>query len=263
MSLLEAGLILAAAVAAGAMNAVVGAGTLVTFPTLLALGVPPVLANVTNTVGLVAGSIAGAYGYRASLRGHLQLVLRLIVASTAGGIAGALLLLTLPSETFAFIVPLLLIISAILAAVQPRVAKAVARRRAAKAEVDGTQGAPLHSGIWLFVGIAATGIYGGYFGAAQGVILLALLGVFVAGDFNDVNGIKNVLAATANIVGAIVFISLTPIDWRIAGLIAVGAAIGGSLGSRYGRRMRPGPLRALVVTIAVVAAIWQLARVTQ
>ena len=263
MSALEAGLILLAAIAAGAMNAVVGAGTLITFPTLLALGVPPILANVSNTVGLVAGSIAGAYGYRATLQGHLRLVVRLIMASSLGGIAGALLLLALPSETFAFIVPLLLVVSAILAAVQPRVARAVARRRAAKAEADGTQGAPMHSGIWLLVGVAATGVYGGYFGAAQGVILLALLGMFVAGDLNDVNGIKNVLAATANIVSALVFIGLTPIDWRIAGLIAVGAAIGGSLGSRYGRRMRPGALRALVVVIAVVAAIWQLLKVTQ
>ena len=263
MSPLEAGLILLAAVGAGAMNAVVGAGTLITFPTLLALGVPPVLANVSNTVGLVAGSIAGAYGYRATLKGHLRLVLRLIVASALGGITGALLLLALPSETFAFVVPVLLILSAVLAAVQPRVAAAVARRRAAKADLAGAEAAPVHNGIWLLLGVAATGIYGGYFGAAQGVILLALLGMFVAGDLNDVNGIKNVLAATANIVGAIVFISLTPIDWGIAALIAVGAAVGGSLGSRYGRRMRPAALRALVVVIAVVAAVWQLLKVTQ
>ena len=263
MSALEEGLILLAAVAAGAMNAVVGAGTLVTFPTLLALGVPPILANVSNTVGLVAGSIAGAYGYRATLKGHLRLVLRLVMASTAGGIAGALLLLALPSETFAFVVPVLLVLSAILAAAQPRVARAVARRRAAKADLADTEGAKVHTGIWLLLGVAATGVYGGYFGAAQGVILLALLGMFVAGDLNDVNGIKNVLAATANIVGAIVFISLTPIDWKIAGIIAVGATIGGGLGSRYGRRLRPGPLRALVVVIAVVAAVWQLMRVTQ
>ena len=245
------------------MNAVVGAGTLITFPTLLALGVPPILANVSNTTGLVAGSIAGTYGYRATLKGHMRLVLRLVVASTLGGIAGALLLLALPSETFALVVPVLLVASAILAAVQPRVARAVAARRAAEAEVAGAEAPPVHNGVWLLLGVAATGVYGGYFGAAQGVILLALLGMFVAGDLNDVNGIKNVLAATANAVSAVVFILLTPIDWRIAGLVAVGAAIGGIVGSRYGRRLRPGPMRALVVVIAVVAAVWQLWKVTQ
>ncbi len=245
------------------MNAVVGAGTLVTFPTLLALGVPPILANVSNTVGLVSGSVAGAYGYRATLRGHLRLVLRLVAASAAGGIGGALLLLVLPSQTFEFVVPLLLVASAVLAAAQPRVAAAVARRRTAKADAAGTDLAPVRGGPLLLLGVAATGVYGGYFGAAQGVILLALLGMFIAGDLNDVNGIKNILAAVANAVSAIVFVLLASIDWRIAVLIAVGATIGGGLGGRYGRRLPSSALRALVVVIAVVAAIWQLVEVTR
>lgn len=259
----EAGIILLAAVLAGAMNAVVGAGTLVTFPTLLALGVPPILANVSNTVGLVSGSVAGAYGYRATLRGHLRLVLRLVAASAAGGIGGALLLLVLPSRTFEFVVPLLLVASAVLAAAQPRVAAAVARRRTAKADAAGTDLAPVRGGPLLLLGVAATGVYGGYFGAAQGVILLALLGMFIAGDLNDVNGIKNILAAVANAVSAIVFVFLASVDWRIAVLIAVGATIGGGLGGRYGRRLPSRALRALVVVIAVVAAIWQLVEVTR
>jgi len=115
----------------------------------------------------------------------------------------------------------------------------------------------------LLLGVAATGVYGGYFGAAQGVILLALLGMFIAGDLNDVNGIKNILAAVANAVSAIVFVLLASIDWRIAVLIAVGATIGGGLGGRYGRRLPSSALRALVVVIAVVAAIWQLVEVTR
>ncbi len=259
----EAGIILLAAVLAGAMNAVVGAGTLVTFPTLLALGVPPILANVSNTVGLVSGSVAGAYGYRATLRGHLRLVMRLVAASAVGGIGGALLLLVLPSRTFEFVVPLLLVASAVLAAAQPRVAAAVARRRTAKAAAAGTDLAPVRGGPLLLLGVAATGVYGGYFGAAQGVILLALLGMFIAGDLNDVNGIKNILAAVANAVSAIVFVFLASVDWRIAVLIAVGATIGGGLGGRYGRRLPSSALRALVVVIAVVAAIWQLVEVTR
>lgn len=263
MTLAEGGIILLAGVLAGAMNAVVGAGTLITFPTLLALGVPPILANVSNTVGLVTGSIAGAYGYRSTLTGHFRLVLRVVTASTIGAIGGALLLLALPSETFSFVVPVLLVVSAILAAVQPKVAAAVARRRAAKADAAGVDVVPVSGGPWLLLGVAAAGVYGGYFGAAQGVILLALLGMFVAGDLNEVNGIKNILAATANAVSAVVFITLTTIDWRIAILVAVGAAIGGGLGGRYGRRMPSGALRALVVTIAIAAAIWQLWRVTQ
>lgn len=255
---LEAGVILVAGVVAGAMNAVVGAGTLVTFPTLLALGVPPILANVSNTVGLVSGSVAGAYGYRATLAGHARLVVRVLAASTAGAIAGAALLLALPSATFAFAVPVLLVVSAVLAAVQPRVAAAVARRRSAKAEEAGLVRAPVSGGPWLLLGVAATGVYGGYFGAAQGVILLALLGIFVAGDLNEVNGIKNILAATANAVAAVIFIFATDVDWRIAALIAVGATIGGGLGGRYGRRLPSAALRALIVVIAIAAAIWQV-----
>lgn len=259
MTPLEGTLILLAAVAAGAMNAVVGAGTLMTFPTLLALGVPPILANVSNTVGLVTGSIAGAYAYRSTLRGRRALVIRLVMASAAGGVIGAALLLVLPSETFEFVIPVLLVASAVLAAVQPRVARAVARRRATRAEAGG-EDAPMHGGPLLFAGVALTGVYGGYFGAAQGVILLALLGIFVAGNMNDVNGVKNILATVANLVSATLFVFVTDIDWTIAGLIGVGAAVGGSLGGRYGRRMPAKPMRALVVAVAVAAAIWQLLR---
>jgi uncharacterized protein len=110
----------------------------------------------------------------------------------------------------------------------------------------------------LLAAVAATGIYGGYFGAAQGVILLALLGVFFAGDLTAANGTKNVLAAVANIVSALLFILLADVDWTIAAIIAVGSTIGGGLGGRYGRRLRPGPLRVVVVVVAFVAAAWQL-----
>jgi uncharacterized protein len=280
---LDAAFVLLAAVGAGAMNAVVGAGTLITFPTLLALGFPPVVANVSNTVGLVPGSVAAAYGYRATLVGRGPLLRRLVVASSLGGIVGAVLLLALPPGAFELVVPPLLLLSGLLAAVQPRVARwVVARREAAAGSHEGHHGgshegshegsgagstpAPasaggdpgtLRAGPLLLGGIAATGVYGGYFGAAQGVILLALLGVFVGGAMQEVNGIKNVLAGIANLVSALLFIAIADVDWRVAGLVAVGATIGGGLGGRYGRRLPSGVLRALVVTIALVAAVWQ------
>lgn len=264
MAPLDAAAILVAAVGAGALNAVVGAGTLITFPTLLALGFPPVIANVSNTVGLVPGSVAGAYAYRATLVGRGPLLLRLVVASSLGGILGGALLLVLPPGAFELVVPPLLLVSGVLAAVQPRVAAWVVRRRATvAARVPAVEEPPagppvaFRTSPLLIAGVGATGIYGGYFGAAQGVILLALLGVFVGGAMNEVNGVKNVLAGVANLVSAVLFVAIADVDWRVAGLVAIGATIGGGLGGRYGRRLPSSVLRVLVVTVAFVAALWQ------
>ena len=261
MTLLEGALVLLAAVGAGALNAVVGAGTLITFPTLLALGFPPVVANVSNTVGVVPGSIAGAYAFRSQLVGRRDLVLRLVGTSAVGGIAGGTLLLALPSRAFELAVPVLLLLAGALAAVQPRVAAAVARRRAEKD--TGNQARPVgrtRTDPWLLGGIALTGAYGGYFGAAQGVILLVVLGVFVEiqGGMAQLNGIKNVLAVAANVVAGLLFGFVAEVDWTVAGLIAIGDTIGGGLGGRYGRRLPSSVLRAMVVTVAFVAAAWQV-----
>lgn len=261
MTALDAGLLLLAAIGAGALNAIVGAGTLITFPTLLALGFPPVVANVSNTVGLVPGSVAAAHGFRHTLEGRGPVLARLAGASAVGSILGGTLLLALPATAFEAIVPVLLVAAGALAAVQPRVAAAVARRRAVRAAAAGGPVAPQrHVGPWLVIGIAATGVYGGYFGAAQGVILLALLGVSLGGEMNDLNGIKNVLAGIANLVSAVLFVLVADVDWGVAAIVAVGATIGGTLGSRYGRRLPSSRLRALVVVVAVVAAAWQVLR---
>lgn len=261
MTTVDAALVLFAGVAAGAMNAVVGAGTVVTFPTLLALGVPPVVANVSNTVGLVPGSVAAAYGFRATLVGRARIVVRLVVASAAGGVAGGALLLTLPSSTFEVLVPVLLLVAGVLAAVQPRVAAAVARRRDAKRLRHGGSDATAVGATPLLLGaVVATGVYGGYFGAAQGVILLAVLGIFIGGAMSEVNGIKNILAGVANLVSAILFVLVAEVDWRVAALVAVGATIGGGLGGRYGRRLPSDVLRALVVAVAFAAAVWQFTK---
>lgn len=253
MTLGDAGLLVGAGLTAGMMNAVVGAGTLVTFPTLLLLGYPPVLANVSNTVGLVPGSVMGAIGYRATLRGRGRLVRRLLLATSTGGVTGGVLLIVLPGRAFDAIVPWLLLLAAVLAAVQPRVATWIAARRAARAGApSGDEGAV---SLGVFLGILATGVYGGYFGAAQGVILLVILGLAVGGPINELNGVKNVLGGAANLVSALLFIAVTEVDWTVAGLIAVGATIGGGLGGRYGRRLPSAALRALLVLIATVAAV--------
>jgi uncharacterized membrane protein YfcA len=251
MTLLEAGFIIAAGIGAGVMNALVGAGTLLTFPTLLLLGYPPVLANVSNTVGLFPGSFMASIGYRATLRGRGPVVLRLLVAAVIGGLTGGALLVLLPGRAFDAIVPWLLILAAVLAALQPRIAAAVAVRRAARGSVEGVA-SPVGPGVFLL--IALTGVYGGYFGAAQGVILLVILGLALGGPINELNGVKNILGGTINLVAAVLFIAISEVDWAVAGLIALGATIGGGLGGRYGRRLSSAVLRVLLVSIAMIAA---------
>jgi uncharacterized membrane protein YfcA len=248
----EAALIVLAGMGAGVMNAVVGAGTLLTFPVLLFLGYPPVLANVSSTVGLVPGSVMASIGYRATLRGRGPVVRRLLVATTTGGLIGGSLLVLLPGRAFAAVVPWLLLVAAVLAALQPRIAAAVALRRAARGAPD-AEASPVRPVVLL--AIMLTGVYGGYFGAAQGVMLLVILGFALGGPLNELNGVKNILGGTANLVAALLFITIAEVDWAASGLIAVGATIGGGIGGRYGRRLPSSVLRVLLVMVAVAAAV--------
>ena len=250
MTLFEGAIILLVGIAAGIINVVAGAGTLITFPTLLALGVPPITANVSNTVGLVPGSIAGAYGYRRELRSQWRPVAWMAVFSAVGGVVGGLLLLVLPADAFSVVVPFLLVLAAVLSAVQPRVARYV-RRKAPEGVSADTR--PITFGLVL--GILGTGVYGGYFGAAQGVVLLALLGILWSTDMHRANGAKNVLAGMANLVSSIIFISSGTVDWTIAVLIGVGSAVGGWLGVRIGRRLSAPVLRTILVIVALTAAV--------
>lgn len=250
MTLVDAIVIVLAGGVAGVMNAVVGAGTLVTFPILLLLGYPAVLANVSNTIGLVPGHAMGAVGYRRTLRGRGRVVGSLVVAATIGGTTGGALLVLLPGRAFDLVVPWLLLLSAGLAALQPRIAAIIALRRAAR-------GGPPEiatAGRGTFLLVLLAGIYGGYFGAAQGVILLVILGLALGGPLNELNGVKNVVGGTANLVAAVLFIIIAEVDWVVATLIALGATVGGGLGGRYGRRLSSSVLRALLVGIAVIAA---------
>jgi uncharacterized membrane protein YfcA len=246
---LEIAAVLLAGIAAGTINTVVGSGTLITFPTLLALGVPPVTANVSNTVGLVPGSLSGAVGYRRELAGQRSRLLRLASASLLGGIAGAVLLLVLPASAFDAIVPVLIGIGVLLVILGP----AIQRRVAARHEARG--GLPDHGAPWVWPAVAGAGVYGGYFGAAQGVLLMAILGIGVDDDLQRHNATKNVLALLVNAVAAVVFIVVADVDWPVAGLIAVGSVIGGQIGAGVGRRLPAALLRAVIVVVGVAALV--------
>ncbi len=254
MSPLEVLAVLLAGMAAGTINTVVGSGTLITFPTLLALGLPPVTANTTNTVGLFPGSISGAIGYRAELSGQRPRLLRLGSASLVGGVAGALLLLTLPKSAFDAIVPVLILLGCVLVILGPR----ISRRVAARAEARG--GLPETGVWWVWPAVLLTGVYGGYFGAAQGVLLMAVLGIGVADTMQRHNATKNVLAAIVNLVAAVVFVFVADIDWPKALVLAIGSIIGGQLGATVGRRLPANALRAVIVVVGVVAIVSFVAR---
>jgi hypothetical protein len=246
---LEAAAILLAGVGAGTINAVVGSGTLLTFPTLLALGYPPVTANVSNTIGLIPGSVAGAWGYRRELTGQRERVLRLGVASLIGGATGGVLLLVLPGKAFEAIVPALIALGVLLVAFGPRISRWVA-------EHHGDAGG---EHWWVWPAVLLTGVYGGYFGAAQGVLLMAVLGIGVADTLQRLNGAKNVLAAIVNGVAGVIFSFVADVDWAVVGLIAVGSIIGGLLGASIGRRLPPAVLRGVIEVVGVVALVVLLA----
>ena len=247
MSAFEIVAILLAGVAAGTINTVVGSGTLITFPTLLAFGVPPVTANVSNTIGLVPGSVSGAVGYRRELAGQRSRVLRFCVASLIGGIVGAVLLLVLPDGAFAAIVPVLIVLGLVLVVFQPRISAWVAKRH------DATGGMPHHGTWWVWPGVLGTGVYGGYFGAAQGVLLMAVLGTGVDEDLQRLNAIKNVLSAIVNAVAGLIFALVASVDWWIVLLIGVGSVIGGQIGATVGRRLPSAVLRIVIVAVGLAA----------
>lgn len=245
--------LLAAGMAAGTMNAVVGAGSLITFPTLLFFGYPPLVANISNTVGLVAGGITGIHGYRGELVGQGDALRRLMPVSLLGAVSGAVLLLWLPESAFAAIVPALIALAVLLVILGPRL-QAWAAARHPDHERAGQPAV-------LIAGVFAAGVYGGYFGAAQGVLLVGVMSALMTISLQRVNGLKNVLGTVVNLVAAVTFILVAPdrIDWGVAALIAVGALAGGYIGARYGRRLSPVVLRRLIVTVGVVAVVKMVA----
>jgi uncharacterized protein len=244
MSALEAVLVALAGLGAGAINAVVGSGTLITFPTLLAIGLPPVVANVSNTVGLVPGSVAGAWAYRRELAGQRSRVFRLATATIIGASVGAVLLLVLPESSFEAVVPLLILLGCVLVVIQPWLLLRLGERTR-----------PHHGGPLVWLGVLAIGVYGGYLGAGQGVLLIAVLGVGLDETLQRVNAAKNVLAGLANLVAGLIFVAVADVDWTAAALIAAGATFGGFVGAGVARRLPAVVLRGTVVVIGLIAVV--------
>ena len=238
--------ILAAAIAAGAINAVVGSGSLITFPTLLAFGFAPVVANVSNNIGLVPGNVSSVFGYREELSGQRGRLIRLSIASCAGSLAGASALLALPEGVFQVVVAALIIVACVLVVLQPRLSAWVAARGKERAE---------HGGPLLFAGVFLAGAYGGYFGAAQGVLVIGLLGVFLTEPLQRINAAKNVLVTVVNATAAAIFVIFAHVAWLAVLLVAAGSTAGGLIGARVGRRLPPLALRIIIVIIGVIAAI--------
>jgi uncharacterized protein len=275
----EAIAIFAAGTAAGTINAVVGSGSLITFPTLLAFGFPPVVANVSNNVGLVPGNASAAWGYRRELAGQRGRLLWLGIFSALGSVAGAAALLALPAGAFKLIVPVLILVSCGLVIMQPKLSVRIAARRARAARVGGPDGSGEadgsreadgggeadgsgeagrldRGGPVLAGGVFGAAVYGGYFGAAQGVLVIGLLGTFLDESMQRINGAKNVLVGIVNGVAAIVYILFAPhISWIAVLLIAVGSTIGGVIGARIGRRLPPIVLRIFIVVIGVISSV--------
>ncbi|WP_093579806.1 sulfite exporter TauE/SafE family protein [Geodermatophilus amargosae] len=250
MTVAEVLAVLAAGFAAGAINAVVGSGTLVTFPVLLATGLPPVTASVSNTLGLVPGNVSGAVGYRRELAGQRGLVLRLLPASALGALTGAVLLLTLPAAAFEAVVPVLVGLAVVLVAVQPLLTRRLAARHA---EPGTTPRGWRLAG--LVAGAYATGSYGGYFAASQGVLQVGVFGLLLAEPLQRLNALKNVLSAAVNAVAAVAYVVVATdrVDWAAAGLVAGGSVVGGVVGARYGRRLPATALRTAIVVLGCVA----------
>jgi uncharacterized protein len=246
LSPIHAVVIFIAGLAAGTINTVVGSGTLITFPTLIGFGYQPLTANVSNNIGLVPGTVSGAWGYRSLLAGQRRRLIPLACASTFGGSLGAVLLLTLPANAFKDIVPFFIAIALILILTQKQLSRLMghSKRHAGAAPGPGT-----------IVGCFLSGVYGGYFGAAQGIMLLAILGLTVDDELQRLNALKVVLAGIVNLLAGIIFVFAAHVDWTVAGLIAAGSVIGGVLGARFGQRLSPRALRALIVAVGIFAIV--------
>ncbi|MEV5494034.1 sulfite exporter TauE/SafE family protein [Nonomuraea fuscirosea] len=234
--------VLVAGLAGGAINTVVGSGSLITFPTLLAVGLPPITANVSNNIGLVPGGLSGVIGYRTELKGQRERLLRLAPASLAGALTGGLLLLNLPEATFTVIITVLIALSCTLVVIQPRLNRLLAARPRRA-----------HGGPWLWLGALGAGAYGGYFGAGQGILLIGFMGILIDEELQRVNAAKNVLVVVVNGAAAILYALVADVDWLAVLLVALGSTAGGFLGARLGRRLPASVLRAAIVVIGVVA----------
>lgn len=248
-------LLLAAGGAAGAVNAVAGGGSLISFPALLATGMPPVTANVTNTAATVPGYLGGCLGYRSELRGQGGTALVMTAASVVGAVGGSALLLVTPASLFRSLSPWLVLAAAALLAAQP----ALARRR--DAEASGRPGG--RPGGAAVLAQLVVGVYGGYFAAGLGILMLAALGLFRAEDTHRLNALKAVLSLAVGAVSTAWFAAFADIDWSAVLVLSASGLVGGLAGARFSRRLDPDRLRFLVVAFGVAISLTLLIRSTQ
>jgi uncharacterized protein len=248
MTLRDALLVIAGGLVAGTANTVAGGGSLLSFPLLVALGLPPLDANVTNTIGITPAALGGVVGMRRELRGQRSRLLGLLPFSVAGAIAGAALLLTTPAQAFDRVVPALIVVACIVLLLQHRIATMLERRRARR--------------TWLLrAGVLVSAVYGGYFGAAVSVIVLALLAVTIDDTIHRLNAIKVPLAGTMNLVSGIAFALFAPVHWAYVLVLAPSTLVGGRIGAAAARRIPERPLRYAVIVLGLIAAAWlQFAR---
>lgn len=259
-------LVLLAGFWAGTINSIIGSGTLVTFPTLVAVGFPPVTAQISNAMGLVAAGFSGVFGYRRELRESRAVVPVLTVASLLGGVLGAFLLILLPPVVFGYAAPILIVVALTFVVLQPRLqawvrARAAAREGAADLEAPALPGRPVSPTLFSLVFLA--GVYGGYFVAAQGVLLMGILGVFlVGGTLVHANAIKTWLSLAVNLIAAASYLlfAFERIDWTAVLLIAASSMVGGLVGARIGRRISPVALRIVIVVVGLAGLVSMVLR---
>ena len=254
----EMAAVVAAGFGAGATNTAVGSGSLLSFPVLVATGVPPVAATVTNSLGLIAGGLTGSFGYRREIAALRRWLPWSLAGAVLGALTGAWLLLHLPSETFDRVVPVLVGLAAVLVAVQPLIDRALASRRVHHPDAPASRGRLAAVGL----GSYATSTYGGYFSASQGVLLMGIAGLIAPQPLQRLNALKNITTVTVNTVAATTYVLIAPdrVVWAAAGLLTVGSVAGGVAGARVGRRLPPPLLRALILVLAVIAIAVLLTR---
>lgn len=238
-----------AGLGAGVVNTAVGSGSLITYPVLLLTGLPPVVANVTNTVGLAPGALAGAWAFRRELRQHKRMLWRLVPIAAVGAVGGGALLLVLPSEAFQLIVPVLIIGAALLVGLQPLLLRRTRRADAADSR---------SRGVALGASVFGASVYGGYFSAAQGIILLGLFGLFIPGDVQAQNALKNLLQAVVNVVAAGFFLITATVNLMFVLAVAIGSLVGAPLGAWLARRTPPSVFRAVVAVFGCAVGVYLL-----
>ncbi len=254
MTGLEQLAVLAAGLGAGVLTSTVGVASLLSFPVLVAVGLPPVVANVSNTIGMTPAGLSGSFGYREELREHPRVTATVIATCAAGAVLGAVLLLALPPGVFEAVVPWLILFTCLLVGAQPTISRALRRRRPEGEEPAArTRMSPLTTGFSTLVGV-----YGGYFGAGSGVMMVAVLGFGLDLELRVVNGLKTLAILSGNVVAALIFIAVAEVDWAAVGLLAAGSVIGGYVGARVGRRLPPTLFRVLIVVAGVTAAVTML-----